>query len=162
MKGADLDGIEEDIACAMHTHVPVLITSRDSKERQRIAHAIHAGSTCAQGPFVSVNCAGLRKPLLATDLFGNRSEHLAGHDESGALARAHGGIIFLDEVGELRPPVQALLCQFLATGAVHSTLAVDVRVITASSRSLFERVLTREFSEDLFYRLNVIHILASR
>jgi len=73
----------------------------------------------------------------------------------------HGGIIFLDEVGELSPPVQALLCQFLATGEVHSTLAVDVRVIAASSRSLFERVLTREFSEDLFYRLNIIHI-ASR
>ena len=158
----DPDSLEEDIGCAMHTHVPVLITSRDSKERKRIAHTIHSGSTYAQGPFVSVNCAGPRQPLLATDLFGNRNEHLAGHDESGALARAQGGIIFLDEVGELSPPVQALFNQFLETSDVHSTLAVNVRVITASSRSLFERVLTREFREDLFYRLNVIHIRASR
>jgi len=162
MKEANLDSLQEDIACAMHTHVPVLITSRDSKERKWIAHTIHAGSTRALGPFVRVNCAGPRKPLLATDLFGNRSERLAGQDESGALARAQGGTIFLDEVGELSPPVQALFSQFFETGDVQSTLAIDVRVITASSRSLFERVLTREFREDLFYRLNVIHIRVSR
>lgn len=158
MKPANLDDIEMDIACASRTHAPVLIVCRDREERRRIAHAIHVGSRRAQGPFVSVSCGGPRAALLEADLFGTGGNRFAGHDESGAIARADGGIVFLDDVGELSPPIQALLSQFLATGDIHGSRAVNVRVITGSSRSLFERVLTHEFREDLFYRLNVIHI----
>jgi len=88
MKGANLDDIEKDIFCASRTHVPVLIVGRDRGERRRIAHAIHTRSTRAQGPFVSDTCAGPRAALLAANLFGARSERFAGHDESGAVARA--------------------------------------------------------------------------
>jgi DNA-binding NtrC family response regulator len=158
MEPANLDDIERDIACASRTHAPVLIVCRDPQERRRIAHAIHERSHRAQGPFIAVCCAGPRAALLEADLFGTSSNRFAGHDESGAIARADGGIVFLDDVGELSPPIQSLLSQFLATGDIQGSGAVNVRVITASSRSLFERVLTQEFREDLFYRLNVIHI----
>jgi len=162
MKESDVERIEFEIACSARTHVPVLITSRDSEERERIAHSIHARSTRAQGPFISVNCARPLTPLLSGDLFGDPRESLVGEHVLGVIERAHGGTLFLDHVGELSRPVQTLLSQFLATGGGDSTRSVDVRVITASSRPLIERVLTHEFREDLFYRLNVIHILVSK
>lgn len=157
-EGGDLEAIEEDIACATRALGSALITGRDAEERLRIARILHRRSGGAAAPFVSINCAAPPKPLLAADLFGDHGGSFAGTDRSGAIARVRGGTMFLDEIGELSQPLQAFLNQLLAEGRAHSGATTGVRVIAASSRSLFERVLAREFREDLFYRLNVIHI----
>jgi DNA-binding NtrC family response regulator len=159
---------EEAIDCASQSHVPVLITCLDRDARARIAQTIHARSARANGPFVSMHCAGPRKALVERQLFGDEKEHMALQDEAGALARAQGGTLFLDEIGELSPSAQLRLHGLLGTLQVsrastgHSPIPVDLRLITASNLPLIERVLTHEFSEDLFYRLNVIHIVVGK
>lgn len=159
--GSQLHGIEEDIACAAGSDVPVLITWPDRDRRESIARAIHAQSSRHTKAFIIVRCTGLRQPLLETDLFGDGNAPVTG-SESGAIARAQGGTLLLDEVDELSLPVQAVLNQFLDTQHVPSMMTMDVRVITGSGRPLIERVLTHEFSEHLFYRLNIIHVHAAR
>lgn len=115
---------------------------------------------------VPINCAGIPETLLSSELFG----HVRGsftdayRDKRGLLEQADGGTIFLDEVGEMSLPMQALLLRFLETGEIQPVgsdrrpAIVNVRVITATNRSLLDRIAAHEFREDLFYRLNVIHI----
>jgi DNA-binding NtrC family response regulator len=156
---------EEAIDCASRSHVPVLITCRNRDASARIAQLIHTRSTRAHGPFVNMHCTGPQKPLIERQLFGDETEYMGPHEEAGVLAKAHNGTLFLDEVGELSLWAQQRLHGLLGTlhmfrtSASDSPVPLDVRLITASNRPLTERVLTREFSEDLFYRLNVIHIV---
>jgi transcriptional regulator with PAS, ATPase and Fis domain len=116
---------------------------------------------------VTINCAGLPDSLLETELFGHVKGSFTGayRDKPGLLQLAHGGTIFLDEVGEMSLRMQALLLRFLETGEIQqvgtdrlSGRVVDVRAICATHRDLRARIAEGLFREDLFYRLNVLHV----
>lgn len=144
----------------------VLITGESGTGKEVVARAVHAHSPRAPQAFVTVNCAGLPETLLESDLFGHLKGSFNGaqRDKPGKLELADRGTIFLDEIGELTPRTQGLLLRFLETGEVQKLGAerpVSVkhaRVITATNRHLRDLIAQGQFREDLFYRLNVIHI----
>jgi len=144
----------------------VLITGESGVGKDVAARLIHGRSTRARQTLVTINCAGLPDSLLETELFGHVKGSFtdAHRDRPGLLQVAHRGTIFLDEVGEMSLRMQALLLRFLETGEIQQVGAdrqgarVDVRVICATHRDLRQRVRDATFREDLFYRLNVVHI----
>jgi DNA-binding NtrC family response regulator len=161
-----LRSIETEINRAAGTDAKVLITGESGVGKEIVANLLHARSGRAHAPFITINCAGFPDSLLETELFG----HVRGsftdayRDKKGWLEAAHGGTILMDEVGEMSLRMQALLLRFLETGEIQRVGSdrrlppVDVRVITATHRRLTERVAEGSFREDLYYRLNVIHI----
>jgi two-component system, NtrC family, response regulator AtoC len=147
------------------TDEPVLILGESGTGKELVAGAIHASSQRAGKPFVKVNCAALSPTLLESELFGHERGAFTGAvaQRIGRFEQAHGGTIFLDEIGDLDVDLQAKLLRVLQTGQfervggnelVHS----DVRVIAATNRNLSERIAEDKFREDLFYRLNVVTI----
>jgi transcriptional regulator with PAS, ATPase and Fis domain len=161
-----LKSIEAEISRAAVTDAKVLITGESGVGKEIVANLLHARSSRARGPFITINCAGFPETLLETELFG----HVRGsftdayRDKKGWLEAAHGGTILMDEVGEMSLRMQALLLRFLETGEIQRVGSdrhlppVDVRVIAATHRRLTDRVADGTFREDLYYRLNVIHI----
>jgi two-component system response regulator AtoC len=158
-----LDG---DITAAARSDAKVLITGESGVGKEVAARLVHERSQRARLPLVTINCAGLPDGLLETELFGHVKGSFTGayRDKPGLLQVAHGGTIFLDEVGEMTLRMQALLLRFLETGEIQRVGAerltdrVDVRVICATHRDLRGRIVDGTFREDLFYRLNVIHV----
>ena len=143
--------------------VTVLIRDESGVGKELVARAIHQHSTRKQRPFVKVNCAALPAELLESELFGHEKGAFTGAATTriGKFEQAHSGTIFLDEIGEMKPPLQAKLlhvlqdAEFTKLGS-NKKINVDVRVVTATNRDL-EQMLTRgEFREDLYYRLKVI------
>jgi len=159
-------GIEEEVHHAARTDAKVLITGESGVGKEIVARLIHQRSNRARGPLVTINCAGFPDSLLESELFGHVKGSFtdAYRDKRGWLEMAHGGTIFMDEVGEMSLRMQALLLRFLETGEIQRVgsdrclPALDVRVITATHRRLLERIADQTFREDLYYRLNVIHI----
>jgi transcriptional regulator with PAS, ATPase and Fis domain len=149
-----------------HRLSKVLITGESGVGKDIVARYIHAHSSRADRPFVAVNCAGLTETLLESELFGHVRGSFTGayRDKPGKLQLAHEGTIFLDEVGEMTPRMQALLLRFLESGEVQPVGAdtpnrrVDARVITATNRNLAAMVVAGQFREDLLYRIRVIQI----
>jgi DNA-binding NtrC family response regulator len=158
-----LDG---DITAASRSDAKVLITGESGVGKDVAARLIHGRSTRARQTLVTINCAGLPDSLLETELFGHVKGSFtdAHRDRPGLLQVANRGTIFLDEVGEMSLRMQALLLRFLETGEIQpvgsdrQVARVDVRVICATHRDLRQRVRDGTFREDLFYRLNVVHI----
>jgi transcriptional regulator with PAS, ATPase and Fis domain len=158
-----LDG---DITAASRSDAKVLITGESGVGKDVAARLIHARGPRARQTLVTINCAGLPDTLLETELFGHVKGSFtdAHRDRPGLLQVANRGTIFLDEVGEMSLRMQALLLRFLETGEIQPVGAdrhvtrVDVRVICATHRDLRQRVRDGTFREDLYYRLNVIHI----
>ncbi len=158
-------GIREMIDQIADTDVTVLIQGESGVGKEIVSRAVHAVSTRADGPFVKVNCAALPEDLLESELFGY---------EKGAFTGAHGrkfgkfevateGTIFLDEIGEMSPGLQAKLLQVLQDSQFtrlggNREVTVDVRVVCATNRPLLEMVSEGTFREDLFFRLNVVNI----
>jgi DNA-binding NtrC family response regulator len=147
------------------TDVTVLITGESGVGKDLVAKMLHRCSSRSGGPFVKVNCAALPLSLLESELFGHERGAFTGadHEVKGKFEQAAGGTIFLDEISELPRPGQAKLLQVLqdhefARLGSPSNIRVDVRIITASNRDLEEYVGEGAFREDLFYRLNVVHI----
>jgi len=145
--------------------VPVLVTGESGTGKELIANAIHSRSLGKNGRFIKVNCANIPKDLLESELFGYERGAFTGavHNKPGRFEFAHGGTIFLDEVGEITPLLQSKLLNFLQEGEFFrlggkSRIKVDARVITASNRDVEEIVREGILREDLFYRLNVIRI----
>jgi transcriptional regulator with PAS, ATPase and Fis domain len=144
----------------------VLITGETGVGKDLFARRIHTRSRRRSHPFVAVNCAGLTESLLESELFGHVKGSFTGayRDKPGKLQAAHRGTIFLDEVGEMSPRMQAMLLRFLengeiqAVGADSRVMRLDVRVIAATNRNLPDMVAAGQFREDLLYRLRVIHI----
>lgn len=144
---------------------PVLIQGESGSGKELAAHAIHACSPRRSGPWVEVNCGAIASTLIQSELFGYVKGAFTGAsaDRRGLIEAAHGGTIFLDEIGDLPLELQANLLRFLQektiqrVGAVRST-AVDVRVVAASHVNLAEAVARGRFRQDLFYRLNVLTI----
>jgi transcriptional regulator with PAS, ATPase and Fis domain len=157
----------EEISRVARSDAKVLITGESGVGKELVARAIHAQSNRAQHPFVAVNCAGLPETLLESELFGHAKGSFTGayRDKPGKLEIADEGTVLLDEVGEMTMRMQSLLLRFLETGELQKVGAersgrnVNVRVIAATNRRLDEMIEQGLFREDLFYRLNVIHII---
>jgi len=158
--------VRDEVECAARSNAKVLITGESGVGKEIVARLVHERSRRAQGPLVTINCAGVPDSLLESELFGHMRGSFtdAWRDKRGLLESAGGGTVFLDEIGEMSLRMQALLLRFLETGEIqrvgsdrHSQI-VDVRVITATHRHLLEHVADKTFREDLFYRLNVVHI----
>jgi two-component system nitrogen regulation response regulator NtrX len=158
--------VEEDIQHASRSDAKVLITGESGVGKEIVARLIHQRSRRAAGPLVTINCAGFPDSLLETEMFGHVKGSFtdAYRDKRGWLELANGGTIFMDEVGEMSLRMQALLLRFLESGEIQRVgserrlSAVNVRVITATHRRLMERIAEKSFREDLYYRLNVIHV----
>lgn len=143
----------------------VLITGETGVGKDVLANHIHRLSQRSAAEYVAVNCAGLTESLLESELFGHVKGSFTGafRDKVGKVLLANGGTLFLDEVGEMSLRMQALLLRFLENGEIQpvgsdTTRRVDVRIIAATNRDLAELVRAGQFREDLFYRLQVIHL----
>jgi transcriptional regulator with PAS, ATPase and Fis domain len=158
--------LEEELQYAARSDAKVLITGESGVGKEIVARLLHSRSTRRTGPFITMNCAGVPDTLLESELFGHVRGSFTGayRDRPGLLDASNTGTIFMDEVGEMSLRMQALLLRFLETGELQKVGSerrdrhVDVRVVAATNRNLLERIATGEFREDLYYRLNVIHL----
>src|SRR6188768_4522984 len=144
----------------------VLITGESGAGKEVVARAINGASSRAE-TFVPVNCAGIPETLLESELFGHVRGSFTGayRDKPGKLETADNGTLFLDEIGEMTLRMQGLLLRFLETGEIQKvgaervSLARNVRIVAATNRNLRDLIAQGQFREDLFYRINVIHIV---
>lgn len=152
---------------ARHSDATVLITGESGTGKELISKSIHHLSERREAPFVEINCASIPVNLLESELFGHEKGAFtdAGSRKSGLFETANKGTIFLDEVGEMEPAMQAKLLRVLENRTIRriggtKSIEVDVRVIAATNRNLKEAIQSGAFREDLYYRLNVfpIHI----
>jgi transcriptional regulator with PAS, ATPase and Fis domain len=159
--------LREEIERVAKSDAKVLITGESGVGKELVAAAIHQQSTRAHRPLVAMNCAGIPETLLESELFGHVKGSFTGayRDKPGKLELADEGSILLDEIGEMTLRMQGLLLRFLETGDIQKVGAhraagqVNVRVIAATNRNLRDLIAQGQFREDLFYRLNVIHII---
>jgi transcriptional regulator with PAS, ATPase and Fis domain len=158
--------LSEEVARVARSDAKVLVTGESGVGKELIAQSIHTHSGRAQRPFVAVNCAGIPETLLESELFGHERGSFTGayRDKPGKFEVADRGTLFLDEIGEMTLRMQGLLLRFLETGEIQKVGAdnvigrVDVRIVSSTNRNLREMTSLGTFREDLFYRLNVIHL----
>src|SRR6478609_6113862 len=143
----------------------VLVTGASGTGKELVAKSLHFNSTRRDRPFIPLNCAAIPDTLLESELFGYKRGAFtdAKTDRAGLFVEADGGTVFLDEIAELSPALQAKLLRVLQEGEVKPLGAarsqkVDVRIVAATNRDLEENLASGTFRQDLFYRLNVIHI----
>jgi DNA-binding NtrC family response regulator len=158
--------IRDDIDSAARADAKVLITGETGAGKDVIARLIHRRGARRLAPFATINCAGVPDALIESELFG----HLRGsftdayRDKAGILESAANGTVFLDEVGEMSSRMQAALLRFLESGEIQRVgsdrvhARVNVRIVAATNRDLHAQIAAGRFREDLYYRLNVIHI----
>ena len=157
--------VREMIARVSATSSTVLITGETGTGKELVARAIHRNSQRGKNPFIAINCAAVTETLLESELFGHERGAFTGADKArpGLFEAAHEGTLFLDEVAEMSPAAQAKLLRVLADGQIQRVGStqprrVDVRVLAATHRNLFERVQQGLFREDLYYRLAVLPV----
>jgi formate hydrogenlyase transcriptional activator len=149
------------------TGATVLIQGETGTGKELIAQAIHDMSPRRNGPLVKVNCAAIPSGLIESELFGHERGAFTGAltQRIGCFERANGGTLFLDEIGDMTPELQAKLLrvlqeqEFQQVGAMRST-HVDVRLVAATNRDLFQMMMNKEFRADLYYRVSVFPIAA--
>jgi transcriptional regulator with PAS, ATPase and Fis domain len=164
---ASIAEIRAEITRVARTDAKVLITGESGTGKEAAARQLFAQSHRADRAFVAVNCAGLPETLLESELFGHMRGSFTGayRDKPGKLEIADGGTIFLDEIGEMTLRMQGLLLRFLETGEIQkvgahrSGMRVNVRTLAATNRNLQQMIAEGTFREDLYYRLNVIHLV---
>ena len=147
----------------LDTDATILIEGESGTGKELVARAIHYNGLRKDNPFITLFCGSLPDSLLESELFGHKKGAFTGaaSDKAGLFEAAHGGTIFLDEVGDLTPRIQTALLRVLQEGEVkrvgeNKIRQVDVRVVSATNKSLRELIKTGEFREDLYYRLNTI------
>jgi len=163
---AAMNELREEIDRVARSDAKVLVTGESGVGKELVALAIHRQSPRATRAFVALNCAGIPETLLESELFGHVKGSFTGayRDKPGKLEMADDGSIFLDEIGEMTLRMQGLLLRFLETGELQKVGAdrmggrANVRVIAATNRNLRELIAQGQFREDLFYRLNIIHL----
>src|SRR5213594_2883409 len=159
--------LQEEVDRVARSDAKVLITGESGSGKELIAREVHVRSPRSQRRFVPVNCAGLPETLLESELFGHVKGSFTGayRDKPGKLEIADSGTVFLDEIGEMTLRMQGLLLRFLETGELQKIGSdkvlgrTDVRVVAATNRDLRALIGLGQFREDLFYRLNVIHLV---
>ncbi|MCL4721230.1 MAG: nitrogen regulation protein NR(I), partial [Gammaproteobacteria bacterium] len=144
----------------------VLITGESGTGKELVARALHEHSPRARQPFIALNTTAIAAELLESELFGHERGAFTGADSRriGRFEQADGGTLFLDEIGDMSPALQTRLLRVLAEGEFYRVggqvpIRVDVRVIAATNQELTSAVQSGRFREDLFHRLNVIHIV---
>ena len=147
------------------TDVPALILGETGTGKELVAKAIHFNSSRADRAFVVINCTALAETLLESELFGHEKGSFTGahRQHTGKFEEAHGGTIFLDEIGDVPLHIQTKLLRVLQEGEIQrvggkETITVDSRIVAATNRDLAAMIAAGEFREDLFYRLNVFPI----
>ncbi len=162
-----ISDLQAEVERVARSDAKVLITGESGAGKEVVARAINAASVRARVAFVPVNCAGIPESLLESELFGHVKGSFTGayRDKPGKLEMADNGTIFLDEIGEMTLRMQGLLLRFLETGEIQKvgaervTRTANVRVMAATNRDLRDLITRGQFREDLFYRINVIHVI---
>jgi two-component system response regulator PilR (NtrC family) len=147
------------------TKTNVLISGESGTGKELVARAIHLQSSRTTKPFVTINCSAIPENLMESELFGHVKGAFTGAvaSKKGLFEIAHEGTVFLDEIGDLSPFIQVKLLrviqerEFMRVGDTQ-TISVDVRIISATNKNLEQEVIQGKFREDLFYRLNVVHL----
>lgn len=162
-QSAEFENIQRTAKIMATTDVTVLVQGESGTGKELMAKFIHSQSKRHSTPFIIINCAALPETLAESELFGHTKGAFTGatNNQLGRIQSAHNGTLFLDEVGELPLNIQAKLLRFLENGECQTIgqtkiEKVNVRVIAATNRDLFEEVEKGNFREDLFYRLNVV------
>lgn len=154
------------LAMVAPSEATVLILGESGTGKELVARSVHLNSPRKDRPLVVVNCAALTESLLESELFGHTKGAFTGADRTreGRFMQAHNGTIFLDEIGETSPAMQAKLLRVLQEKEIQrvgseTVLPVDVRILAATNRDLKDDVVKGRFREDLFYRLNVVNLI---
>jgi DNA-binding NtrC family response regulator len=163
---AAMQAVQREVAVAAACSAKVLVTGESGVGKELVARLLHEQGDRRTSRFVAINCAGLPDTLLESELFGHVRGSFTGayRDKRGWLETAHGGTIFMDEIGEMSLRMQSMLLRFLETGEIQRVGSdrplppLDVRVVAATHRNLQQHVSEKTFREDLYYRLNVIRI----
>jgi PAS domain S-box-containing protein len=162
---AQMQKIFDLITNASRSDAPVIIYGESGTGKELVARAIHRLSERFRGPYVKINCAALTESLLESELFGHVKGAYTGavKDRSGRFETAHGGSIFLDEIGDLPLATQVKLLRVLEEKIVervgaNTSIPVDVRIISATNRDLKELIGSDIFRKDLYFRINVIPV----
>ena len=158
--------LRQEVQRVAKSDAKVLITGESGVGKEVVARSVHTDGPRQHHDFIAVNCAGLPETLLESELFGHAKGSFTGayRDKPGKLEMAHLGTVFLDEVGEMTLRMQGMLLRFLETGELQkvgserASAPVNVRVIAATNRNLRHLIDQGQFREDLYYRLNVIHL----
>lgn len=147
------------------TRASVLVTGESGTGKELIANLLHQEGTAPDGPFVATHCAALSESLLESELFGHAKGSFTGavDDRKGRFEEADGGTLFLDEIGEIPPAVQVRLLRVLQEREIvrvgeNTPRPIEVRLVAATNRNLEAEVAAGRFREDLYYRINVVHL----
>jgi len=150
---------------AGHSDSPIIIFGESGSGKELVARAIHEQGRRKDGPYVQLNCAALNAALLESELFGHVKGAFTGafRHRMGRFEAAHGGDLFLDEIGDIPESIQVKLLRVLETRQFdrvgdHHPISVDVRIISATNKNLLDMIAQKQFREDLFFRINVIPI----
>jgi two-component system response regulator GlrR len=164
-KSASMEELLGQTKLVAETNTTVLIRGESGTGKELLAIAIHRASPRSDGPFIPVNCTAIPESLLESELFGHAKGSFTGASKSyaGLFQSAHGGTLFLDEIGDMPLQLQVKLLRVVQERQIRpvgssQVVAVDVRIISATHRDLEDAIATKQFREDLFYRLNVVSL----